>query len=140
MLLASFASRHAQRLGAAGTGRQAGRALSMGRFVFPESVPEIPVAPREEGETGSTAARRLRARGSVPAVLYGVNRDGVHERKNIAAPANILSREMNKRRTALHTTLYDLRLEGGGDAERVVLRDIRMHPGAAPGLPPRLPR
>lgn len=116
------------------------RALSTGRFVFPESVPEIPAAPRKEEDTGTTAARRLRARGSVPAVLYGVNRDGVHERVNIAAPANVLSREMNKRGSALHTTLYDLRLEGREDAERVVLRDIRMHPGERRGVPRPAPR
>lgn len=81
----------------------------------------LEVAPREV--TGSADARRLRARGRVPGVLYG---DG----KN-AQPFSVGERDLRRVLTGEHGThaILDVVLgDGGQRARHAVLKDYQLHP------------
>lgn len=71
---------------------------------------------------GTRPSRRLRAQGKVPAVVYGLGRDPV--------PVSVEWREL---RAALITdaglnALIDLSIEGEGEAQLSIIKDMRRHP------------
>ena len=81
----------------------------------------LEVAPREA--TGSADARRLRARGRVPGVLYGDGKD--------AQPFSVGERDLRRVLTGEHGThaILDVVLgDGGQRARHAVLKDYQLHP------------
>ena len=70
---------------------------------------------------GKNEARRLRATGRIPAVVYGVREGG----KAIAVDPKILARILRTEQGA--NTLIALNLPGGGDA-RVLVREYQLDP------------
>src|SRR5262245_57122054 len=74
----------------------------------------------ERAERGKNEARRLRAAGKIPAVVYGEREGG----KAIAVDPKILSRIMHTGQGA--NTLISLKL-GGGDA-RVLVKEYQLDP------------
>jgi large subunit ribosomal protein L25 len=75
----------------------------------------------ERSQRGKNEARRLRASGKMPAVVYGVKEGG----RAIAVDPKILSKIL---RTELGAnTLIQLKLEGGGDT-RVLVKEYQIDP------------
>lgn len=72
-------------------------------------------------DAGKGASRRLRRAGEVPAVLYGGGRDPV----NLTMDHD--STFHKSREEAFHSSIITLQLEDGR-SQRVVLRDMQMHP------------
>jgi len=72
-------------------------------------------------EEGKGASRRLRHAGKVPAIIYGGDVDA----KSIALKSNQIERALK-----LDADLYNtvLTLEGAGDAENCVIKDLQRHP------------
>lgn len=72
-------------------------------------------------EEGKGASRRLRHAGKVPAIIYGGDVDA----KSIALQSNQIERALK-----LDVDLYNtvLTLEGAGDAENCVIKDLQRHP------------
>ncbi len=75
----------------------------------------------ERTQRGKNEARRLRASGRIPAVVYGEKEGG----KSIAVDPKILSRILKTEQGA--NTLIALNLPGGGDA-RVLVREYQLDP------------
>jgi large subunit ribosomal protein L25 len=71
-------------------------------------------------ETGKGAARKLRADGRVPAVIYGHSR----EAQGLSVNARELSRLLD--RIAAGSTVVELGLDGG--TTRTLIREIQRHP------------
>jgi large subunit ribosomal protein L25 len=71
---------------------------------------------------GKNEARRLRASGRIPAVLYGGE---THEGKPIAVDPKLLSKILHSELGA--NTLIALRIPGGGDA-RVLVKEYQLDP------------
>jgi large subunit ribosomal protein L25 len=71
-------------------------------------------------ETGKGVARKLRAAGRVPAVIYGHNRQ--------AQSLSVNARELDRllERVSAGSTVIELGLEGG--AARTLIREIQRHP------------
>jgi large subunit ribosomal protein L25 len=72
--------------------------------------------------TGTRSSRRLRADGKVPAVVYGLGRDPV-----------AVTVDWRELRTALITdagvnALIDLSIEGEGDSQLAIVKDMQRHP------------
>ena len=80
----------------------------------------VKVSPREE--RGSAAARRLRAQGLVPGVLYGNGQE--------AHTFSIGERELRRVLTGEHGThaILDVVLPDGGRPHHAVLKDYQLHP------------
>jgi large subunit ribosomal protein L25 len=72
-------------------------------------------------ETGKGVARKLRAAGQVPAVIYGHNR----EAQSLAIDARELDRLLA--RISAANTVVELSLEGGATS-RTLIREIQRHP------------
>ena len=68
---------------------------------------------------GTGASRRLRIAGKVPAIVYGAGKPA-----QIELDHNALFHALKKE--AFHSSLLEMEL--GGQTERVVLRDVQMHP------------
>lgn len=77
---------------------------------------------RKREETGKGAARRLRDRGRVPAVVYG----GEVESTPISVDAG--EAEYLFREISVENTLVDLKLEGADEPLRTLVREIQAHP------------
>ena len=75
----------------------------------------------ERSHRGKNEARRLRASGRIPAVVYGGKEGG----KAIAVDPKILARILRTEQGA--NTLIALNLPGGGDA-RVLVREYQLDP------------
>ncbi len=69
---------------------------------------------------GSSASRRLRRAGQVPAIVYGGNKPVA----NIALDHNEIYHSL--RRDAFHASILDMQLEG--KTEKVLLRAVQWHP------------
>ena len=71
---------------------------------------------------GSAEARRLRAQGLIPGVLYGNGND--------AQAFSVAERELRRVLTGDHGThaILDVVLEGGGRARPAILKDYQRHP------------
>ncbi len=83
----------------------------------------IPFKATLRSETGTRAARRLRAQGVVPGVLYGRGMDTV--------PLAVEARELLKRigRHTARGTIVSLDIEGGdADDRHAIIRDVQWHP------------
>ncbi|MEK9875883.1 MAG: 50S ribosomal protein L25, partial [Betaproteobacteria bacterium] len=69
---------------------------------------------------GTGASRRLRRDGKVPAVLYGGHKDArmieVDHKDTL----------MNLKHEAFHSSILDMDIDG--EKEKVLLRDVQMHP------------
>lgn len=79
---------------------------------------EVTATPRSVQGTG--ASRRLRRAGKVPGIVYGANQ-----------PAQVIELDHNAlylqlRQEAFHASILNMNLEGS--TERVLLRDVQMHP------------
>lgn len=72
-------------------------------------------------DAGKGASRRLRREGSVPAVLYGGDRDPV----SLVLDHNTMFHKI--REEAFHSSIITLQLEDGR-SQQVVLRDTQVHP------------
>jgi large subunit ribosomal protein L25 len=73
-------------------------------------------------ETGKEFARKLRAGGRIPAVLYG---------KDMEARGLSLDRQEAEylfRRISVENTILDLEIEGEEEPVRILIRDIQSHP------------
>ena len=66
------------------------------------SFPRLEVAPR--ADDGSRAARRLRAAGLIPGVVYGG--EAARPRRLVAVCEKALGRELRARRAAVENTVY----------------------------------
>ena len=75
----------------------------------------------ERTQRGKNEARRLRATGRIPAVVYGVREGG----KAISVDPKVLARILRTEQGA--NTLIALNLPGGGDA-RVLVREYQLDP------------
>ncbi|MGC9386197.1 MAG: 50S ribosomal protein L25/general stress protein Ctc [Hydrogenovibrio sp.] len=71
-------------------------------------------------EEGKGASRRLRHAGMVPAIIYG----GEQEAKSIAIESRIVEHALND--VDLYNTV--LTIEGAGEAESCVIKDLQRHP------------
>ena len=102
-----------------GVRRRIGLSLDWPAEMAGERV-RLEVEPREE--RGSAAARRLRAQGLVPGVLYG-NGDEAH-------PFSVNERELRRVLTGDHGThaILDVVLPDGKKAHHAVLKDYQLHP------------
>lgn len=80
---------------------------------------DLSAEPKERG--GKGAARAARRSGRVPAVIYGAKKDPVM----ITLDPLDVRREINK--TGFFATLFDINV-AGGKKERVLARDLQLHP------------
>jgi len=69
---------------------------------------------------GTGASRRLRRTGKVPGIVYG----GEHPAQNIELDHNALFHQLKQE--AFHASILSMNLDGKKD--RVLLRDVQMHP------------
>ena len=71
---------------------------------------------------GKGAARATRRAGRVPCVIYGAKKD--------PRPISIDPRVLQKSLSAgtFFSTVYDVKINGSGDTERVLPRDVQLHP------------
>jgi large subunit ribosomal protein L25 len=79
---------------------------------------EFTAFPRNDNGTGSS--RRMRRTGKVPGVVYGAGRQS----QMIEVDHNALARHLKME--SFHASILDMNLDGG--RERVLLRDVQMHP------------
>ena len=86
------------------------------------SFPRLEVAPR--ADDGSRAARRLRAAGLIPGVVYGG--DAARPRRLVAVCEKALGRELRARRAAVENTVYELNIQGEAGTELVVPRQVQL--------------
>ena len=79
---------------------------------------EVTAFPR--AQQGSGASRRLRAKGRVPGIVYGVGQDA----QNVELDHHTLLRQLKLE--AFHASILDLTMDGA--KMQVLLRDYQMHP------------
>lgn len=79
---------------------------------------EITAFPR--GRSGTGSSRRMRRTGKVPGVVYGAGK----ESQMIELDHNALARHLKME--SFHASILDMNLNGS--RERVLLRDVQMHP------------
>ena len=79
---------------------------------------EFTAFPRSQNGTGPS--RRMRRTGRVPGVVYGAGR----ESQAIEVDHNALARHLKME--SFHASILDMNLNGA--KERVLLRDVQMHP------------
>jgi len=79
---------------------------------------EVSAFPR--AQQGSGASRRLRAKGRVPGIVYGVGQDA----QNVELDHHTLLRQLKLE--AFHASILDLTMDG--TKMQVLLRDYQMHP------------
>jgi large subunit ribosomal protein L25 len=76
---------------------------------------------QRRSEVGKNINRRLRASGSVPAVVYGGDRDSV--------AVTVSDRQMQGHlRKGGENSIFLLKLEGGADQRHVMIRDLQVDP------------
>jgi large subunit ribosomal protein L25 len=92
------------------------------RRTFPRRVvmPELVLAARKGRETGSAAARRIRAVGRVPGVLYGHGRT--------PEPLSVDARELRRVLSGPAGVHALVTLDFGDAAELVMAKEIQRHP------------
>ena len=73
-------------------------------------------------ESGKGAARRLRASGRVPAILYGSGMDSVSISVDAAEAEQLF------RRISVENTLVSLAIAGEGEPLRTLVREVQAHP------------
>ena len=71
---------------------------------------------------GKGAARATRRAGRVPCVIYGANKDP----RAISIDPIVLQKSLMA--GTFFSTVYNVAINGGGDSERVLPRDVQMHP------------
>ncbi len=76
--------------------------------------------PRERA--GKGAARATRRAGRVPCVIYGAKKDP----KSISIDPLVLRKSLDA--GTFFSTVYEVNINGGGDTERVLPRDVQLHP------------
>lgn len=81
----------------------------------------LKVEERDEQETGSSSARRMRREGFVPAVVYGHGQAS----RNLKVPEKDLQALLD--RISVDNTLVDLEVDGG-QTTRVLIREVQRHP------------
>jgi large subunit ribosomal protein L25 len=86
------------------------------------TVGTIEVAVEARTERGKNASRRLRARGLVPATLYGLNRDPFAVAVDPRRVEEIL------RLSSGRNTIFNLTLAGGQQSRAVMLRELQRDP------------
>ncbi len=79
---------------------------------------EVIATPRSVQGTG--ASRRLRRTGRVPAIVYGGGKDPL----NIELDHNALTQQL--KHEAFHASVLTIKV--GSETDRVLLRDVQMHP------------
>jgi large subunit ribosomal protein L25 len=72
--------------------------------------------------TGTRSSRRLRAEGKVPAVVYGLGRDPVAVTVDWRELRNVLTTDAGL------NALIDLSIEGEGDAQLSIVKELQRHP------------
>jgi large subunit ribosomal protein L25 len=84
-------------------------------------MPEVVIAKPREGKFNKNAARRVRAAGKIPAVLYGAGHEPVAVEVDPKQIARILYSETG------HNTIFDVDLSGKGTA-KVMIVDWQLEP------------
>jgi large subunit ribosomal protein L25 len=78
-------------------------------------MPEVVVARAREGKFNKNAARRVRAAGKIPAVLYGAGHDAVAVEVDPKQISRILFSETG------HNTIFDVQVEGVPSAKAMIV-------------------
>jgi large subunit ribosomal protein L25 len=76
--------------------------------------------PRER--VGKGAARAARRAGQVPCVIYGAKKDP----RSISIDPLVLRKSLTA--GTFFSTVYEVKINGGSDVERVLPRDVQLHP------------
>ena len=84
-------------------------------------MPEVVVAKAREGKFNKNAARRVRAAGNIPAVLYGGGKEAVAVEVDPKQISRILFSETG------HNTIFDVEV-GGGPAAKAMIVDWQREP------------
>jgi large subunit ribosomal protein L25 len=80
---------------------------------------------RARGETGKSAARKIRAAGRIPAVLYGHGEDTRHLSVDVHEVQLLFSR------ISVENTIITLNIEGDRSGEvRALVREVQIHPSS----------
>jgi large subunit ribosomal protein L25 len=85
-------------------------------------MPEVVVAKPREGKFNKNAARRVRAAGKIPAVLYGAGHEPVAVEVDPKQISRILYSDSG------HNTIFDVQLDGGGAAAKAMIVDWQREP------------
>src|SRR5215469_15207748 len=85
-------------------------------------MPEVVVAKPREGKFNKNAARRVRAAGQIPAVLYGAGHEPVAVEVDPKQISRILFSETG------HNTIFDVKLGNGGAAAKAMIVDWQREP------------
>lgn len=84
-------------------------------------MPEVVIAKPREGKFNKNAARRVRAAGKIPAVLYGAGHEAVAVEVDPRQISRILYSETG------HNTIFDVDLSGKGTAKAMIV-DWQLEP------------
>ena len=82
-------------------------------------MPEVVVAKPREGKFNKNAARRVRAAGKIPAVLYGAGRDAIAVEVDPKQISRILYSETG------HNTIFDVQVDGTPTAKAMIVDSQR---------------
>jgi large subunit ribosomal protein L25 len=85
-------------------------------------MPEVVVAKPRVGKFNKNAARRVRAAGNIPAVLYGAGHDPVAVEVDPKQISRILFSETG------HNTIFDVQIDGRGSAAKAMIVDWQREP------------
>jgi large subunit ribosomal protein L25 len=85
-------------------------------------MPEVVVAKPRTGKFNKNAARRVRAAGQIPAVLYGAGHDPVAVEVDPKQISRILFSETG------HNTIFDVQIAGGSSAAKAMIVDWQREP------------
>jgi large subunit ribosomal protein L25 len=85
-------------------------------------MPEVVVAKARVGKFNKNAARRVRAAGQIPAVLYGAGHEPVAVVVDPKQISRILFSETG------HNTIFDVQIDGGGSAAKAMIVDWQREP------------
>ncbi len=85
-------------------------------------MPEVVVARPREGKFNKNAARRVRAAGRIPAVLYGAGHEPVAVEVDPRQISRILFSESG------HNTIFDVQVGSGSDAAKAMIVDWQREP------------
>lgn len=78
-------------------------------------MPEVVVTKPREGKFNKNAARRVRAAGKIPAVLYGAGQDSIAVEVDPKQISRILFSETG------HNTIFDVEVAGSGTAKAMIV-------------------
>jgi len=85
-------------------------------------ITNIVVEVEERSDRGKNAARRMRAAGKVPGILYGMKREPFSVTVNPRRLEDILKLESGR------NTIFQLALGGGEKSRAAMIRDLQRHP------------